>query len=86
MSKFFISCDEATEICDKNQYGNANFYDKIKMMLHVFACKICKCYSEQNGLLTKVYNDYSSRQCKKSKYLSEVDKQKIEEAVKEKMK
>ena len=86
MSKFFISCDEATTICDKNQYGSANFFDKIKMILHVFTCKICKCYSKQNGLMTKVYDDYSSERCKKPKYLSKNDKEKIEDAVKEKMK
>jgi predicted anti-sigma-YlaC factor YlaD len=53
--KFKITCDEATTICDKNQYGEATFTDKLKLQLHILTCKICAQYSEQNALLTKIY-------------------------------
>lgn len=85
MGKFLISCDEASSICDKNQYGEASFFDKIKMTVHVIRCKVCKCYSKQNVVMTKVYNEYASKQCKKDKCLCEEDKKKLQEAVEEKM-
>lgn len=53
--KFKITCDEATTICDKNQYGEATFTDKLKLQLHILTCKICSQYSKQNALLTKIY-------------------------------
>ena len=53
--KFKISCDQATTICDKSQYGEATFIDKLKLQLYILTCKICAKYSEQNALLTKIY-------------------------------
>ncbi len=50
-----ITCDEATTICDKNQYGEATFMDKLKLNLHFMKCKICALYTRQNTLLTKAY-------------------------------
>ena len=85
MSKFFISCDEATAICDKNQYGEARFFDKIKLTVHMYRCKICKCYSGQNVVMTKMYKKHSEETCNKNKCLSNEDKQQIEERVKEKI-
>ncbi|MDJ0645327.1 MAG: hypothetical protein QNJ57_05010 [Flavobacteriaceae bacterium] len=55
MSKgFFISCDEATTICTKNQYKEATFWEKLKLTVHLWTCKICGLYSKQNGKLTEV--------------------------------
>lgn len=51
-----ITCDEATTICDKNQYGEATFFDKLKLQIHFLKCKICSLYTKQNMLLTKAYN------------------------------
>lgn len=53
--KFEITCDEATTICDKNQYGEASFFDKIKLNIHFLGCKICALYTKQNTMLTKIY-------------------------------
>ena len=52
-----ITCDEATTICDKNQYGEATLLDKIKLNIHFIRCKICSLYTKQNGILTKIYNN-----------------------------
>jgi len=54
MSKFFINCDEATLICDKNQYKEAAFWDKVKLTYHLFLCKKCGVYTKQNAIVTKV--------------------------------
>lgn len=53
--KFEITCNEATTICDKNQYGEATFMEKFKLQLHFLKCKICSQYTKQNTLLTKIY-------------------------------
>ncbi len=50
--KFMISCDEATEICDKNQYGEASKWDKLRLNFHLLLCKHCKAYSKQNSIIT----------------------------------
>ena len=55
MSKVMINCDEATKICNKNQYKEASFYEKVKLSLHVFLCKKCRLYSEQNNFMTKLF-------------------------------
>tara|TARA_R110000787_G_scaffold17133_6_gene54074 strand:+ start:4838 stop:5110 length:273 start_codon:yes stop_codon:yes gene_type:complete len=53
--KLNITCDEATTICDKNQYGEASFFDKVKLNIHFIGCKICALYSKQNKLLSRLY-------------------------------
>ena len=53
-NKFFISCDEATTICNKSQYKEASFWEIIKLKIHILGCKICGLYSKQNAILTKV--------------------------------
>lgn len=85
MGKFFISCDEATAVCDKNQYGEASFSDKIKLTIHMIVCKVCKCYSGQNTTMTKLYKNHSNGVCKKEKCLSKEEKVKMENEVKEKI-
>lgn len=85
MSKIFISCDEATTVCDKNQYGEARFSDKIKLTLHLLLCKVCKCYSQQNSIMSKVFGHYSDNKCTKEKCLCNGDKEKMENNLKEKM-
>lgn len=58
MGKFFINCDEATKICNKNQYKEATFFEKIKLRFHLLLCKYCKQFSKQNSLVTKACNEH----------------------------
>lgn len=60
--KFTITCDEATTICDKSQYGEATIMDKIKLIWHILVCKYCSLYSKQNSLLTSLYKG-KAREC-----------------------
>lgn len=85
MGKFKISCDEATTICDKNQYKNASFGEKLRLTLHLLKCKDCKCYSIQNDVMTQVYKEYSDHQCKEDKCLCDEDKQKMQKALEEQL-
>jgi hypothetical protein len=78
-----ITCDEATKICDKNQYGEATILEKIKLNLHFLRCEICKLYTKQNLLLTVFYKK-KAESCKKIHHCltseeKEVLKQKLKE-------
>jgi hypothetical protein len=85
MGKNFISCEKAATICDKSQYGEASFGEILKLKIHFIFCKICKCYSSQNSILTKLFGNHSKGLCKKEKCLCSEDKEKMETNLKEKM-
>lgn len=53
--KFKLTCDEATTICDKSQYKEASFIEKVKLSVHFLQCKVCKLYTRQNLLLSVFY-------------------------------
>jgi hypothetical protein len=61
--KYIITCDEATTICDKNQYGEATLLEKIKLNIHFIRCSICMKYTKQNMTLTKIYKGHA-KSCK----------------------
>lgn len=52
MGKLFLNCDEANRICDKSQYHEASFFDKIKLTIHLIYCSACRLYSKNNAKLT----------------------------------
>ena len=58
--KFFITCDEATTICDKNQYKEASLYDKLRLNIHLLWCKHCSKYTKQNTLMTRIFGKHTS--------------------------
>ena len=70
-----ITCDEATAICDKNQYGEATFMEKVKLNIHFLRCKFCRLYTKQNMFLTKIYKNQANA-CKEHKHcMSSTDKE-----------
>jgi hypothetical protein len=73
-----INCDEATAICDKNQYGEATVIDKIRLNFHLIVCKYCKAYTKQNQLMSQLFGKYLTP-CDGSKKLSQEEKQKLKE-------
>ena len=60
--KVFISCDVANHVCDKTQYNEASLWEKIKLNIHLFYCKACRKYTQNNQKLTKVVKE-SKVQC-----------------------
>ena len=48
----FLKCDEANIICDKNQYKEAGFWEKLKLNIHLIYCSVCRKYSIRNSKLT----------------------------------
>ncbi|WP_028892149.1 hypothetical protein [Tenacibaculum sp. 47A_GOM-205m] len=66
MFKFFkITCDEATTICDKSQYGEASVYERMQLSWHLLVCKICILYSKQNRKISDILK-LKSDDCKKN--------------------
>ena len=51
--KFKIPCEKANHICNKSQYNEASFWEKIKLNLHLIYCKFCREYTSNNQKLTK---------------------------------
>ena len=56
--KIMITCDEATTICDKKQYGEAGLADRLRLNLHLLLCKHCRAYSMQNNYISKLLSKY----------------------------
>jgi len=84
-NKFFINCDEATAICNKNQYKEATLWEKIRLMMHLLICKKCGMYSKQNTTLTKACDKHLHK-CEKEYKFSEKEKEVLQKKVTEKMK
>lgn len=77
-----ITCDEATEICDKNQYGEASLWEKVKLGFHLLLCKYCAAYSKQNNIMTRLFR-MKSTTCKgETKCMDTEDKEQLKAALK----
>ena len=83
--KFMISCDEATAICDKSQYGEATIYDKIRLNFHLLTCKFCKSYTRQNNLMSQLFGKHL-RPCDGSEKLSNEEKLELENNLQKELK
>ncbi|PHQ61555.1 MAG: hypothetical protein COC08_04355 [Maribacter sp.] len=74
-----ISCDKAVIICNKTQYEEASFWEKIKLKLHILFCSTCAVFSKKNTQFTVL--------CKKAHLhnLSEEDKNNMKKQVQGKL-
>lgn len=55
--KVFLKCEEANHVCDKTQYKEAGFWEKIKLNIHLIYCTACRKYTARNTKLTKAIKD-----------------------------
>jgi hypothetical protein len=73
--KFMITCDEASTICDKSQYNESTFLEKLKLNFHLFICKACALYVKQNRKMSRFFK-IKSNDCKSvTNCLSNADKE-----------
>jgi len=75
----FVSCPDANHFCDKNQYKEASFWEKVKLNIHLIYCKACRSYSAKNSKLSKLVKD------PKVISINEYDKNAMKEQLKKKM-
>ena len=73
--KIFIKCDEANHTCDKTQYKEASFWEKIKLNIHLIYCAACRKYTARNTKLTQVVSK------SKTQTLDPMQKEKMKEAL-----
>lgn len=73
--KFGIQCHEANHVCDKSQYKESTFLEKVKLNLHLLYCKACREYTKANLKLTSVITDSKitcmdkkSKECLKNEF------------------
>jgi hypothetical protein len=79
-----LSCDKATAICDKSQYGEINIRDRIKLGLHLLLCRKCGLYSKQNSVLSTCYKKHQGFEKKNQCSLTDGEKECMDEKIKEK--
>ncbi len=49
-----ISCEKAAIICNKTQYKEASFMEKLKLRFHLLMCKTCSAFTKKNSELTSI--------------------------------
>jgi len=82
--KLKITCDEATAICDKSQYGEASLTEKLQLNIHLILCKYCKKYTKQNNLMTQIFGKHLTP-CEGSEKLSKEEKLDLEKELEKEM-
>jgi hypothetical protein len=76
-----LSCAEAAEVCNKKEYKEANFLEKLKLKLHLFFCKTCDHYYEENQNLSSLIKKADLKFCtseEKEAYRQRMAEQKLE--------
>ena len=53
-NSIFIPCDEANHVCDKSQYKESTFWEKVRLNIHLIYCRACRKYTKNNQQLTKM--------------------------------
>lgn len=69
------TCEDAQQICTKNQYEEASWREKINLLLHLVVCNTCRAYSRKNARLTRL--------CEKASLhtLSKSEKKRMKDAI-----
>ncbi|MEP2935822.1 MAG: hypothetical protein ABJM06_14585 [Gilvibacter sp.] len=78
MSGLKVKCQEANHICDKSQYKEATFWEKVKLNIHLLYCRACRKYTANNAKLTKAVKDPKVN-CMPEKEKTAIKKQLAEE-------
>ncbi len=47
-----MKCENANHVCDKNQYKEASFLERVKLTVHLIYCRACRKYSVRNNKLS----------------------------------
>ena len=50
-----MKCEDAGQVCDKSQYKEASFWEKLKLNIHLLYCSPCREYTQKNVKLSIVF-------------------------------
>lgn len=81
--KFHITCNEATTICDKSQYNECSFWEKLRLKWHFVKCNYCKTYVEQNKCMSSMYKLKATEAKKKINCLTTLEKAALKKKLEE---
>lgn len=76
---FLIDCSKAENCCDKSQYNEAGFMEKVNMLFHLMLCRACRKYTSKNTKLTHLIKKAEIKPCSEAEKKNH--KQKLEEAI-----
>ena len=51
------SCQEIALLSEKNQYKEANFWERLRIKMHILYCERCRNYEKDNKQLSSILND-----------------------------
>jgi hypothetical protein len=80
-----LTCDEASAICDKSQYNEASFWEKIKLRVHLFLCKKCGLYAKQNKIMSTCLQKLKDSEYPKTQHLNQDEIKYLEQELKTKI-
>ncbi len=58
-----LSCAEAAELCAKAEYKEVSLREKIRLKLHLYFCRMCKNYYEDNKKLSGLLKKANLKSC-----------------------
>ena len=61
-----MNCEEAQQICTKNQYKEAAWREKLGLLMHLLICRTCGAFSKKNARLTQLCDQASLHSLSKS--------------------
>ncbi len=83
--KIVIPCNEANHVCDKSQYKESSFLEKVKLNLHLLYCKACRKYSKNNSKLSSLVKNSkitcmnkNDKECLKKDFEKAIEKNNLE--------
>jgi len=76
--KIQLSCQKATALIEKKREVNLSFLERVKLLIHVKMCNVCKAYIKQSDMLDKGMQVSSNLKNTKSINTAELQKKIIQ--------
>lgn len=83
MSKKMIACDEATFLISKQKDTKLSLKEWWKLKMHLLTCNICRKYEKDIKTLDQYFKNYNYHKSCSQHKLSESDKYRIKESIRE---
>ena len=74
-----MKCKEAGHVCDKNQYKESSFLERVRLAIHLAYCSACRKYVARNNKLTQTIKNSNI------KSMPEKDKDLLKEKLRQEM-
>lgn len=58
-----LTCAEAADVCTRAEYEEAGFIERLKLKIHLFFCRTCSKYNQNNKKLTSLLKKAEIKPC-----------------------